>query len=207
MSLSPDTRTVQVGRILRGIQFTQVNAQNGSSENTTAATRAEVAAAFEAGRKKGREDALRELAPTAVALKQMLDALQSQTHDVTMAVDKFSTRLAVRIAAKVIEREVTDPQTVAGMISVALAQAPLTGNVTIRLHPLDVAIISNFVGKVLPNNVAIPREAVLVSDPTVKRGGCIVDSGVGRLDARIETQLAAIERALSSYPERSSTRG
>lgn len=202
MNSSPERQKVHIGRILRGIGFSQT-----AEQNLPAATRAEVEAAFEAGRIKGHEDALRDLAPTAMALTQMLDVLQSQTHDVTMAVDKFSTRLALRIAAKVIEHEVKDAQTVAEMIASALAQAPLTGNVTIRLHPMDVATLSNFMGKVLAKDVVIPKDAVLTGDPSIKRGGCVIDSGVGRLDARIETQLGLIEKALSSYPERNPLRG
>jgi flagellar biosynthesis/type III secretory pathway protein FliH len=37
---------------------------------------------------------------------------------------------------------------------------------------------------------------VLRADAGVTRGGCIVDSELGRVDARLETQLARLEQAL-----------
>jgi type III secretion protein L len=40
----------------------------------------------------------------------------------------------------------------------------------------------------------------VAADPSVARGGCLVQSDVGALDARVETQLAAIERALKAPP-------
>jgi type III secretion protein L len=44
----------------------------------------------------------------------------------------------------------------------------------------------------------VPGGAALdvVADETVGRHGCIIETAVGRVDARLETQLAALERAL-----------
>jgi len=37
-----------------------------------------------------------------------------------------------------------------------------------------------------------------VPDPSVARGGCIVDTDLGRFDARLDVQLRAVERALAA---------
>ena len=39
---------------------------------------------------------------------------------------------------------------------------------------------------------------VLVSDESVGRHGCVIETPRGRVDARLETQLAALERALNA---------
>jgi flagellar biosynthesis/type III secretory pathway protein FliH len=36
----------------------------------------------------------------------------------------------------------------------------------------------------------------VVDDPAIGRHGCVVETAVGRLDARLQTQLDALERAL-----------
>jgi len=36
----------------------------------------------------------------------------------------------------------------------------------------------------------------IVGDESVGRHGCVIETAVGRVDARLETQLAALERAL-----------
>jgi flagellar biosynthesis/type III secretory pathway protein FliH len=40
------------------------------------------------------------------------------------------------------------------------------------------------------------REIMIETDDTVERGGCIIESASGNIDARIATQLAQIETAL-----------
>jgi flagellar assembly protein FliH len=40
--------------------------------------------------------------------------------------------------------------------------------------------------------------AEVVIDPSIARGGCIVESELGEVDARLEVRLDALERALSS---------
>ncbi len=40
------------------------------------------------------------------------------------------------------------------------------------------------------------RALRLESDPTLERGDCVLESDVGTIDARIETRIAALARAL-----------
>jgi hypothetical protein len=40
-----------------------------------------------------------------------------------------------------------------------------------------------------------------VADEAVGRAGCVIETAVGRVDARLETQLAALERALTGADE------
>jgi flagellar biosynthesis/type III secretory pathway protein FliH len=40
-----------------------------------------------------------------------------------------------------------------------------------------------------------------VADDRVARGGCIIETELGVVDARLSTQLDAIERALRGEPE------
>jgi type III secretion protein L len=42
----------------------------------------------------------------------------------------------------------------------------------------------------------------IVPDPKVASGGCIIESEVGTVDARLETQLRALEKALLGQTER-----
>jgi Flagellar biosynthesis/type III secretory pathway protein len=42
------------------------------------------------------------------------------------------------------------------------------------------------------------REIVIESDNKVERGGCIIESDLGNIDARLSTQFELIEEALLS---------
>jgi len=66
----------------------------------------------------------------------------------------------------------------------------------VRVHPLD-AVAVTAQRDALAGRA--PRTATLeiVADESVGRYGCVIETAVGRVDARLETQLAALERALT----------
>jgi len=197
MSLSPKGHTIQIGRIVRSVECIVTH-------HLTPGTRVVPATddPFERGRKQGREEALREMAPTAAALQQMLAALQRESREMTQAIDRSTTRLALRIAAKIIDREVTHADTAAQMISSALAQVPLNGQLTIRLNPADAENLELLRGKSADGRPALPEDAILIADPSIQRGGCTIQGRSGCLDARISTQLAQIDQALRPPKDR-----
>jgi len=95
-------------------------------------------------------------------------------------------KLAVAIAEKIVRRQLTlTPEAVAEVAADALALARGKRDVTVRVHPEDV----DWVARRLPG-------VIIRGDEAVTRGGCVVDTDVGRVDGRLESQLAAIERGL-----------
>jgi flagellar biosynthesis/type III secretory pathway protein FliH len=67
--------------------------------------------------------------------------------------------------------------------------------VVLRVHPDDIAAVE----QTRPNwsqRIAAAAEVHLVADDSVGRNGCVVETPAGRLDARLQTQLDALERAL-----------
>jgi flagellar biosynthesis/type III secretory pathway protein FliH len=67
--------------------------------------------------------------------------------------------------------------------------------IRLRVHPDDEAPVTarrDALAARAPGAAALD----IVADETVGRHGCVVETAVGRVDARLETQLAALERAL-----------
>jgi len=110
--------------------------------------------------------------------------------------------LAVKIASKVVGAELeARPQLLVGLIRSALESATPTGQVTLKLHPKDHAILSRRGPKVLgrlPAGVQIQ----LAADESVDRGGVIIVSQAGRLDARISERLQRVGAQLAEIAER-----
>ena len=69
------------------------------------------------------------------------------------------------------------------------------GTVVLRAHPEDLAAIERERPRWLAR-VAAGVDVRVVADPSIGRHGCVVETPVGRLDARLHTQLDALERAL-----------
>ena len=68
---------------------------------------------------------------------------------------------------------------------------PAARQISVHLNPLDLDLVRG----ISPRGRSDVRWE-LVDDTSLTRGGCVVHSDIGSLDARIETQLAALERAL-----------
>jgi flagellar biosynthesis/type III secretory pathway protein FliH len=95
-------------------------------------------------------------------------------------------RLAVQIAEKILARQLTlTPDAVADVVRSALQKVRARKSIVVRVHPEDVALVTG-----------LPATVKVRADEGVARGGCVVETELGTLDARLASQLAAIERAL-----------
>ena len=109
--------------------------------------------------------------------------------------------LAVRIAEKILGRELTlDATAVVDVATTALRHAGEPRELVVRCATEDLEALER--GK--PRLVERCRAAQVVrfvADDRVSRGGCIIETELGVVDARLSTQLEAIERALRGEPE------
>jgi type III secretion protein L len=109
-------------------------------------------------------------------------------------------RLAVRLTEKILGRELkSDKKTVADIVATALQNARQQEKLTVRVNPADLPIIE----KEIENLTRTGRIKFMdfIADPRVTEGGCLIESEVGTIDARLETQLRVLERALLSQSE------
>ena len=106
------------------------------------------------------------------------------------------TRLAVRIAERILGRELAlAPEGVVDIVRAAVAAARAQHTLVVRVHPDDQAAVEAVREELLAQQ-AFGATLVVSADATIPQGGCVIDTEVGTVDARLEVQLAAIERAL-----------
>jgi flagellar biosynthesis/type III secretory pathway protein FliH len=105
--------------------------------------------------------------------------------------------LARKMAEKIVGRAVELDPTIMGEITgQALAASRLRGGaVVLRVHPDDLASVEQTRPQ-WAQRIATAADVHVVADESVERFGCVVATPVGRLDARLQTQLDAFERAL-----------
>jgi len=104
--------------------------------------------------------------------------------------------LAVRIAERILDRELSlNPDAVSDIVAAALRQAGAPRDIVLRVHPDDLKALERGRPRLLER--ALRAQALQFrADPSIGRGGCIVESELGTVDARLPVQLEAIERAL-----------
>lgn len=106
-------------------------------------------------------------------------------------VEGVVVELALQIARAVLGREVAtaaDPG--ADALRRALALAPRDAPVTARLHPDDVAALADV------DALAPGRGLLVVADPAVARGGCVLDAAGRHVDAQVEPALQRVAEVL-----------
>lgn len=107
--------------------------------------------------------------------------------------------LSLGIAEKIIGHQADSNDSVIVKIAkAAIDSAVLKEQVTIKINPMDYAIIDvrrDEIIKAAGDSIIIN----IVKDNVIKRGGCILDSGVSTVDATIDTQLEKIKVALLGF--------
>ena len=100
-------------------------------------------------------------------------------------------RLSLAMAERIVRREIDiDRDLLAVMARVAIDRLGENAVATIHLHPTDCEAAMQRAGGAQPGSVEI------VADVNVPRGGCLVRSAFGSIDAGIDAQMRELARAL-----------
>jgi len=161
----------------------------GDAEKILAAARQEAERVLKTAAHEGRERGL-------AAVTELLVGARLVAERARQSADQELRVLAVKIAEKILGRELqSHPDVVVDVAREALRHASSGRDLVIRVHPDDLAFIER--GKPrLVERCRSARSVDLRADGSVPRGGCIIESELGVVDARLAVQLEAIERAL-----------
>lgn len=105
-------------------------------------------------------------------------------------------RLVLAIAEQVIHREVqTDPNIIITTLREALHAAIHSDAFHVKVHPDDLAIVMEK-KPLFMASISGLKNITLEGDATLSRGGCLVESELGQVDASIEGQLTELRHKL-----------
>ena len=149
----------------------------------------------EEGQKAGFECASKKLEPLLNSLKDALLQLKDLRSSTYLQIEKEIVELSLAIARKVVWREIkTDRKVVLDVVREAMSRLENPGNIKIKMHPADLQFIkeseynlSDLIGNI--ENVSLEAEE------NIQSGGCIIETNLGEIDARIENQIQAIEES------------
>jgi flagellar assembly protein FliH len=150
---------------------------------------------YAAGRAEGLADALRERQAIVARLELMLEAAARPLASLDDATEQELARLAVVIARRVLAHElVTAPELIVQAVQQAARALPsATRELRVRVHPDDLAL--------LREHAVAEEHWQLLPDPALSRGDCLLESERSRLDARVDTRLAAVVDAVLGMDE------
>jgi len=110
--------------------------------------------------------------------------------------EPFLVELSVAIAEKIISRQLTlERRWVIDLVREQLARRKETGTITVCVAPRNFELLREARSE-LRAAVDSRAELIIVPDSSVRDDGCVIRSDFGSVDARVETQLSEIRRAL-----------
>ncbi|UOF89356.1 flagellar assembly protein FliH [Fodinisporobacter ferrooxydans] len=153
---------------------------------------------FASGYDEGKNKAFEEYRTTIEKSEQILRYTQQERLDYLAENEPFMIELVCEIARRVIHRQLqVSPDLLIPIIKQALQEIQDYQKVEIRVHPDDYEHV--FQSKhTLVNSIPGQSEILIIPDSNVENGGCVIQSEFGTVDARIDTQLSEIKRALTS---------
>lgn len=149
-----------------------------------------------AGMQESAESAREQLMRVLQALTEATASVHAHEQRWLGNVEENLAAAAVTIARHLIHRELTaEPTVITDLVRRSLQQFPLERNITVRLHPDDLAIVQQAMLDE-PEGSAAQRDLRWHADPHIVRGGCLVDGRERVLDGRLDTALERTYRAL-----------
>ena len=146
-------------------------------------------AEFQAALEGLRAEEDQRIAALTGGISEQMKALQGR-------VENDAYRFALAVAERIIRHEIvlTDDVVIA-QIKDAMQRIVGVESIKLRVHPTDEPVVSAHRATFLAS-LGNLRDLVIEADESMERGGCIIESASGNVDARISTQLRQIETAL-----------
>ena len=129
-------------------------------------------------------------------VRSFIKNIESQIGELENRFEGVAINLALALAEKIIRREVaSEPEAVLRQIREAVRRVLGVERIKLRVNPGDEEIVRDRRAAVIAQSDSI-REVVIEADEGVERGGCILESDSGNVDAQLSTQLKNIEAVL-----------
>lgn len=134
----------------------------------------------------------------AAAARQLFDLAAVQA-ELSKRAERDATQAALLVAGQLLGSTLsTEPEKILALLKPHLARMRRAQRIVLRLHPDDTAWLQDHPDALneLREQHTLASSLELRSDASITRGGCVVESNIGDLDARVETRLTLLATAL-----------
>jgi flagellar biosynthesis/type III secretory pathway protein FliH len=148
-----------------------------------------------AGRAEASAKVDSEMAEMMATMRNLVDMARVERHKLMESAEPELVRLAVGIAERVLHQQIAlDRGVVVEMAKVAIGRLVEKESVTVRVNPGDLERMREHRDELLSNGEI--KNFRVVEDQRVDRGGVVVETDGGTIDARISTQVNEAKRVL-----------
>lgn len=150
---------------------------------------------YEEGFREGRHHEQKQISQLINALKRAVMDLEAKKETMVEQTEKEIAKIVIAVARKIVKKEINqDPDVVVRVAREALERVMDVQSITVRVNPLDWEKLKEVQPELL--SLSSGQSLHIEKDKTIERGGTIVETGNGTIDARIEQQIEALSQAL-----------
>jgi flagellar assembly protein FliH len=151
----------------------------------------------------GRAEALAALEPALAALSAAALAVDAQRADVAEALERRAVELGLALAGKVLAGAIeVEPERVVESVRGALRGIVERERIIVLVNPDDMELVRESMDELRASLGGI-EHCEVQAERRVGRGGCIVRTPVGDVDARVETKLERAREVVAAALARS----
>ncbi len=151
---------------------------------------------FAQGQKDGMELGRQQYESMAAKLRELLRSLEAEIERHVLNLEKPLLSLVKMMAEKVIHREISlGPEVLKNCLQEALQYVVEQSRVRLHLHPEDIEYMDEIVQE-LAKEFSRLKDFELVPDESLSRGGCLLETDFGLVDATYERKWREILQKL-----------
>jgi len=155
--------------------------------------------AYEKGFAQGQKGGLaleeRQIAEKGKQLEALFSEISDLRAQIYTEAEKELLKMSLLIAKKIIGQEIeTNPQIIGRTIRSAMKYLVDKNYIRILINPEDMEEVK----RVLPEIGGLTRggKFQVVEDHAIKRGGCVLESGFGKINATLDDQIEMLEKEI-----------
>lgn len=151
---------------------------------------------FSEGYDQGNQKAMSEYTSKIQLAQEILDKAYKEKKEIINESEPFVIDLSVEIASKIIQKELeTKPELLIEMIKQNLVYSNERSMISICVSPEDYSFVQNQ-RKQLLESLEGQIEVKILPEHSIEKGGCVIRTSYGSIDARMDVQLKEIKQAL-----------
>ena len=191
-------------------QAREIIAEHDAADHPSAAAEIEERAyqkGFQEGHKAGIESQQAQIASAGQGLEQAIAHIQNLRQEIYDTIEQEVVELSLAIARKVVCREIkTNKDIVLCVAKEALSRVEVPGKIKIRLNPADLQFIKEN-QKQISTLLQHVDNVTFEAEESISSGGCLIETNLGEIDARIENQLQVVEEMFQTEIAKSEPEG
>ena len=189
--------TITLDEPLRAVRASSLPAESDLDRRVRAAEQA----AYERGRLDGEKNLGEQMLQQRNELLELhqgvIESLRRAVPEVIQQTENTLMQIALECAKKIVAGIPISPELVEAVVREAVTQTKETAEIMVQLHPDDLALLRKNQSPILQG---LPEAGPLkfIASSEISRGGCLVQTRFGLLDARRETKIEQLRESISA---------